>query len=130
MPTRARTVLETEEANGFFEVALLFDSDDNDSSDDEFVDLLLFAGMEPQLKRRRQVIGKERLSIARLRREAQETCNGVAIDGDDEPSSVYTNFRFRLNDLARVVLIHRRSHKDPVHCSCIATGSAATQLGR
>ena len=128
MPTRARTVLETEEANRFFEAALLFDSDDNDSSDDEFVDLLLFAGMEPQLKRRRQVIGKERLSIARLRHEAQETRNGVAIDGDDEPSSVYTKFRFRLNDLARVVAALEVPHEFSTAGNHHFTGEEAVLL--
>ena len=103
MPTPVRFALERDAAERFLKTALVFASDDDDTSDEEFVDQLIFAGMEPQLKRRRQVIGAERLSIDRLRREAANTRNGQEIANDDEPGSVYTKYRFRLDDLARVV---------------------------
>ena len=103
MPSGVRTHMERDIAASYLEAALLLSSDDDDTDDEELVDQLLFAGMEPMVKRRRQVIGKERLSIERLRREAANTRNELPIEGDDEACSVQTKFRFRLNDLQRVV---------------------------
>ena len=75
--------MERDIAASYLEAALLLSSDDDDTDDEELVDQLLFAGMEPMVKRRRQVIGKERLSIERLRREAANTRNELPIEGDD-----------------------------------------------
>ena len=105
MPSGVRTHMERDIAASYLEAALLLSSDDDDTDDEELVDQLLFAGMEPMVKRRRQVIGKERLSIERLRREAANTRNELPIEGDDEACSVQTKFRFRLNDLQRGSLL-------------------------
>ena len=45
MPTPVRFALERDAAERFLKTALVFASDDDDTSDEEFVDQLIFAGM-------------------------------------------------------------------------------------
>ena len=56
------------------ELAMAIASDDEDSSDEELVDALLLGACEPLVKDMRQQIGPERLSLARLQREALLHC--------------------------------------------------------
>ena len=66
------------------------------TSDEEIADDLLEAACEPLLKRRREEIGPERLSLERLGRYVDFTV------GHDS-ATVYAKFGFRFADLALVV---------------------------
>ena len=81
------------------ELAMAIASDDEDSSDEELVDALLLGACEPLVKDMRQQIGPERLSLARLQREAA----AAGLDADTASRNIYKNFRFRLEELPRVV---------------------------
>ena len=81
------------------ELAMAIASDDEDSNDEELVDTLLLGACEPLVKDVRQQIGPERLSLARLQREAA----AAGLDADTASRNIYKNFRFRLEELPRVV---------------------------
>ena len=97
MPTRPFTVRELDDAELLAEVAMALD--DDDSSDDDLFDSLVCAACEPLLKDFNQEIGPERLSVARLQREAA----AQGLDGDTASRNVYNDYRFRLEDLPRVI---------------------------
>ena len=99
MPTRPYTVRELEDSEMLGELAMAIASDDEDSSDEELVDALLLGACEPLVKDIRQQIGPERLSLARLQREAA----AAGLDADTASRNIYKNFRFRLEELPRVV---------------------------
>ena len=52
---------------------------DSDTSDEELADDLLLAAADPLIKRLKQEVGPEHLSLARIRRECEE----CGTDGDD-----------------------------------------------
>ena len=97
MPTRPFTVRELDDAELLAEVAMALD--DDDSSDDDLFDSLVCAACEPLLKDFNQEVGPERLSVARLQREAA----AQGLDGDTASRNVYNDYRFRLEDLPRVI---------------------------
>ena len=99
MPTRPYTVRELEDSEMLGELAMAIASDDEDSSDEELVDALLLGACEPLVKDMRQQIGPERLSLARLQREAA----AAGFDADTASRIIYKNYRFRLEELPRVV---------------------------
>ena len=68
MPTRSAFAADLDDSALVLELAKQMDSDD--SEDEEMQEYLLLSACEPALKRLRQEIGKEKLSISRLRREA------------------------------------------------------------
>ena len=97
MPTRPATADEVAEAELFMQIAAALDPDDSDEEDVQ--EMFLFAACEPAVKRLRQEIGGEKLSIERLRREAA----AAGIEGDDISWNVYQKFGFHLADLPTVV---------------------------
>ena len=69
MPTRPFTRMETDLAQNIARVATQIDTDSESSGDEGLVDHLILAACEPMVKRLKQDIGDEHLSLARLRRE-------------------------------------------------------------
>ena len=76
---------------------LLLQCDDGDAEMAAFA--CFGAAAEPLVKRQKQNIGDELLSLARLKREAAQR----GLDGDDMSRNVYQRFGFRLSDLPVVV---------------------------
>ena len=76
MPTRPYTAMELDIAEELVQVAAQLDSD---TSDEELADDLLLAAADPLIKRLKQEVGPEHLSLARIRRECEER----GTDGDD-----------------------------------------------
>ena len=83
-----------------FQLAMALD-DDDDSDDDSVVDVLTLAAVEPLQRKFMQDVGSEKLSIARLQREA--AAHGR--NHDDMSITVYTTFGFRLEWLPAVVAV-------------------------
>ena len=87
----------------FLQLSLLLEdsddsSSDDSSSDDDMPDLLLYAAAEPFTRRLRQEIGRETLSIDRLKREA-----AAWMDDGDVSWNVYSRFGYHLGELQTVV---------------------------
>ena len=81
------------------DLVMLLDADPHRTAEDEqFIDTLLLAAAEPFSRRLCSNIGPETLSIARLGRETAAL--GL---GDDDNRNIYRAYRFRLEDLPRVV---------------------------
>ncbi|EOD29632.1 hypothetical protein EMIHUDRAFT_113665 [Emiliania huxleyi CCMP1516] len=97
MPSRAYFLGELLESKFFFGMANMLDSDSE--SDFDVQDELVVTGVEPLMRRRTQEIGPERLSVARLQREA--AARGHA--GDDVSSATYQNYGFHLRWLPIVI---------------------------
>ena len=93
MPTRAYSAAELDEAAMLLDVAGALDSEDEDEA--EVKELLILGACEPAVKRLRQDIGPEKLSIARLRREAADR----GITGDDVSRNIYCKYGFYLDEL-------------------------------
>ncbi|KAL1526020.1 hypothetical protein AB1Y20_020841 [Prymnesium parvum] len=100
MPTRPFTARELHDCELFAELAA--NLSDSSSGDEELIDDLIMACCAPLAKVRKQDIGPERLSIARLQREAARG----GFNEDVQSSNVYSNYRFRLEDLPRVVAVY------------------------
>ena len=94
MPTNPFTGAEFADSQMLMQcVAHLAHSGETDS---ELMDAMLLSAAEPLQRTQKQEIGPERLSLARLQREAaQRGCNA-----DDLSVSVYVKFGFRLAWLA------------------------------
>ena len=97
MPTRSAFAADLDDSALVLELAKQMDSDD--SEDEEMQEYLLLSACEPALKRLRQEIGKEKLSISRLRREAE----ALGIEGDEMSWNVYSRYGFHLDGLEVVV---------------------------
>ena len=94
MPSLPYTVGELAESTHKLVLTTVLDSSDEELADDFVVDAL-----EPLARRNLNAIGPERLSLARLQREADEH----GFDGDDMSSATYQQFGFRLSWLYEVV---------------------------
>ena len=99
MPTRAYCAAELDDSQLMLDAALALDSEDEDEA--ELQEMLMLAACEPAIKRLRQEIGSEKLSLNRLRREAAEH----GITGDDVSWNVYSKFGFHLPELETVVKV-------------------------
>ena len=97
MPTMPFSVRELEDAEILAEVAMSIE--DESSDDEELVDDLIVHACEPMMRSLQQEIGGERLSLARLQREAA----AQGLDGDAASRNIYCDYRFRLEDLPRVI---------------------------
>ena len=100
MPSSPCTAGQVGEARMIFQLAMALDADD-DSDDDSVVDALTLAAVEPLQRKFMQDVGSEKLSIARLQREA--AAHGR--NHDDMSITVYTTFGFRLEWLPAVVAV-------------------------
>ena len=94
MPSLPYTASELYEAALMYEMAMAID--DDEGSDDDMVEGLLYSATDPFFRQRLQDIGPERLSIARLRR-------AFAGGEGDQSATVEAQYGFRLEDLETVV---------------------------
>ena len=94
MPQFPFTASELYDASLLHEMAMAID--DDEGSDDDVVEALMYAAAEPFYRQRLQDIGPEHLSIARLWR----TFTGGE---GDQSASVEAAYGFRLEDLQTVV---------------------------
>ena len=99
MPTRPFTRMELDLAQDVAGVMAQIDSDSESSGDEGLVDQLLLAACEPLVKRLKQDVGDEHLSLARLQRE----CEACGLVGDDKCRNIYNAYGFWLEDLPNVV---------------------------
>jgi nuclease HARBI1 len=98
MPTRPWTRAEIEDSKLLADAASMLRScDDEDATMVAF--LALGAAAEPFAKRQKQQVGMERLSLARLQREAAQQ----GMMGDDTSKNIYQRFGFRLEDLPSII---------------------------
>jgi len=73
--------------------------DSGDESEQELADMFMYEAAEPLLRRNRQDMGPEKLSLERLRRENAER----GFDEHDLSSNVYKDYGFRLSWLPDVI---------------------------
>ena len=100
MPTRSMTAMELRDAKVLFDfAAALGDDSDADSNDEDLADILLYQGAEMLGRRLIQDIGRERLSMGRLQREAA----AARCDESDLHWNTYSRFGFRLDHLPMVI---------------------------
>ena len=99
MPTRACCAADLDDSQLMLDAALALDSEDEDEA--ELQEMLVQAACEPAVKRLRQEIGSEKLSLNRMRREAAEH----GITGDDVSWTVYSEYGFHLPELETVVKV-------------------------
>ena len=97
MPTEPFTAADIEDSRMLLE--LLFNLEQSGGDDDEILEALLLYAAEPLRRTLKQDIGPERLSIARLQREAAAR----GCDVDDASVTTYIRFGFRLDWLPAVV---------------------------
>ena len=101
MAPQAYTAGELDESKFTVSLAMFMDryGSDNDEDDDQLIDDLVMAAVEPMQRRNLQDIGPEVLSMRRLQREAA----ALGHVGEDLPASIQARFRFRLEWLPHVV---------------------------
>ena len=97
MPTEPYTGAELDDSRLALE--LMMHLENNGEDDDELMDAMLLFAAEPLQRTLKQDIGPERLSIARLEREARARGHDV----DDASVTTYIRFGFRLDWLPAVV---------------------------
>ena len=102
MPTRAWTAADLDDAKACAETAIALEQL-GDPNNRETIDILLLAAAEPFTRELRQSVGKEKLSLARLEREATEQ----GLGGDLMSRNVYDRFGYHLTDLRVVVQVLR-----------------------
>jgi hypothetical protein len=123
MPSSPFTAGEVAEARLIFELVMAIDSDD-DSDDDSVVDALTLTAVEPLQRKILQDVGPEKLSLARLQREAIAQGRNL----DDLSITDYITFGFRLEWLPAVIAaldVPDEINLDGDHV-CIATAAFAT----
>ena len=123
MPSSPFTAGEVAEARLIFELVMAIDSDD-DSDDDSVVDTLTLTAVEPLQRKFLHDVGPEKLSLARLQREA--IAHGRNLD--DLSITDYITFGFRLEWLPAVIAaldVPDEITLDGDHV-CIATAAFAT----
>ena len=102
MPTRACCAADLDDSQLMLDAALALDSEDEDEA--ELQEMLVQAACEPAVKRLRQEIGSEKLSLNRMRREAAEH----GITGDDVSWTVYSEYGFHLRPISGRPSAHMR----------------------
>ena len=98
MPSSPCTAGEVGEVKIIFELVKALDADD-DSDDESVIDVLTLAVVEPLQRKFMQDVGPEKLSLARLQREALAHGRNL----DDLSITVYSQFGFRLEWLPAVI---------------------------
>ena len=98
MPTRPYFAADLDDSKQLLEAATMLAAFD-DSDCEEAANLLVLAAAEPAVKRLKQDIGAEKLSLKRLFKEAE----AKGLGGDDLAWNVYHDYGFHLAELPTVI---------------------------
>ena len=122
MPTLPYTAMELGDAE--LMVQLAGSISDDSSGDEETVDTLILSACDPLLRKLKQEIGPERLSLQRLQREAAAS----GLDAETASHNIYTDYRFRLEHLPRVVAVLNPPPGFRTHSGAVFTGEEGVLL--